>query len=114
MTASDTAARQGPSGTSKARFALTLSPRPQARQSVSVHVATADGTATIADGDYDVVSTTVTWGPTDPLTKYVNVTVNGDSAAEPNETFFLHVSSPAPGALVVIYRPKATATIVVT
>ena len=53
--------------------------------------------------------TTLTWHPGDPLTKVVAVTVNGDTAVEPNETLFLNLSSASKNA--VISDTKGTGTI---
>src|SRR2546423_2035604 len=57
-----------------------------AGQTVSVQVATADGTAT-AGSDYTPVTTTLTWGSADALPKYVDVGVSGDTAVVPREAF---------------------------
>jgi len=107
----DTAVVEGNSGTTPAKFAVTLSPGPVTGQSVSLHVATANGTAA-AGTDYTALSTTLTWNPGDPLTKTVVVPVTGDTAVEPSETFSLNLSSPSPSAVLMISDPQAKATIV--
>ena len=53
---------------------------------MTVNYATADGTATTADGDYLAASGTLTFAP-GVTTQTVTVTVNGDVRDEPNETF---------------------------
>ncbi len=52
----------------------------------SVNWATADGTATVADSDYQPLSgMPLTWAAGDTSPKYLIVTVNGDTKVEPNE-----------------------------
>jgi hypothetical protein len=58
-----------------------------------VHYATADGTATVADHDYKATSGTLTFAPGQTSQK-INVTVYGDTGSEPNETFYVNLSSP--------------------
>jgi len=111
VTVGDTAAEEGNTGTGPMTFAVTLSAHPATGQTVSVHLATANGTAT-AGSDYTAMATDLTWNPGDPLTKFVTVSVSGDIAVEPNETFVLKLSSPSPAALVLISDARATATIV--
>src|SRR2546423_6618674 len=78
---------EGNSGTATANFQVTLSAAPATGQTVAVKASTADGTAT-ARADYVALPlTTLTWHAGDPLTKTVAVTVNGDTTAEPDETF---------------------------
>src|SRR5438876_6853139 len=60
---------------------------------ITVNYATADGTATVADGDYVAASGTVTFLP-GVTSQPVAVTVNGDTKSEPNETFFVNLSNP--------------------
>ena len=59
----------------------------------TVNFATVDGTATVADGDYDSTSGTLTFLPGD-VTKTITVTAHGDTKFENNETFTVHLSSP--------------------
>ncbi len=58
---------------------------------VVVNYATVDNTATIANNDYVSTSGTHTFTP-GQQSKTVSVTVNGDCAIEPNESFFLRLS----------------------
>jgi subtilisin family serine protease/subtilisin-like proprotein convertase family protein len=84
----DVALAEGNSGTTQATFTVRLSnaiDRP-----VTVHYATADGTAT-AGNDYDAPSGTVTFNPGD-VSKTVSVAVRGDTVDEPDETFFVNLS----------------------
>ena len=58
---------------------------------VSVHFATADGTASAVGGDYVATSGTLTFSA-GQLSKTIAVTVNGDNVVEPNETFSVKLS----------------------
>src|SRR5207249_1301405 len=62
-------------------------------QTITVNYATADGTATVADGDYVAVNGAVKIGRASRRER-VAVTVNGDTKYEPNETFFVNLSNP--------------------
>src|SRR5262249_11090799 len=62
-------------------------------QTVTVHYATANGTATTSNNDYTATSGTLTFAPGE-TSKTVSVTVRGDRNLEPNETFFLNLTSP--------------------
>jgi alpha-tubulin suppressor-like RCC1 family protein len=107
----DTSVVEGDSGTVQANFPVTLSAHPETGQTVSLQVATADGTAT-AGTDYAAVSTPLTWNPGDALIKLINVPVNGDITSEPNETFFLNLSSPVVDPATTISDLQGKATIV--
>lgn len=84
---------EGNSGTVTATFTVSLSAPPQVG-GVTFDIATADGSATVADNDY--VSNTLT-GQTIPFgggqTYSFNVTVNGDTNFENNENFFVNVTN---------------------
>src|SRR5690606_35221011 len=82
---------EGNSGTSI--FAFTVSLSQASPSSITVNYATADGTATTAGNDYVVANGMLTFAPGD-LTKTVNVTVNGDTLVELDETFFVNLTSP--------------------
>src|SRR6202140_627573 len=60
--------------------------------SASVSFATQDGTATLADNDYQPNSGTLTFAPTE-TSKTITVLVNGDTVVEPDETFIVHLSN---------------------
>jgi hypothetical protein len=81
----------GTSGTTAFAFNVTLSAA--TINPVTVQYTTADGTATVADGDYTPVSGTLTFAP-GQTQQTVTVHVNGDAVAEPNETFAVNLSSP--------------------
>jgi hypothetical protein len=97
ISVSDVDVLEGNSGTTAATFVVSLSANPSSP--VTVNFATANSTAT-AGSDYVAVPTTaLTWNPGDPLTKTVNVTVNGDTLKEGNEAFLLKLSSPSGATL---------------
>src|SRR5258705_2810148 len=90
LTIGDVSVTEGNSGTTTAIFTVTLNPI-NAAQTVTVHYATADGTATLANNDYANTSGTLTFNPS-VATQTISVTLNGDTAIEPNETFTLNLS----------------------
>jgi hypothetical protein len=80
---------EGNSGTTA--FVFTVSLSAPSNQTVSVYYATADGSAT-AGSDYQSASGTLTI-PAGQTTGTITVLVNGDRLGEPNETFFVNLSS---------------------
>lgn len=90
LSINDVAVTEGNSGTTSATFTATLS-APSAL-AVTVKYDTADGTAT-AGSDYQSSTGTLTFAPGE-TSKTVSVTVNGDTAFEPDETFFVNLSNP--------------------
>jgi hypothetical protein len=82
---------EGNSGTTTFTFTITLSIGPASPASVAF--ATADGTATTANGDYLATSGTLTFAA-GQTTATIAVTVNGDTVYEPNETFSVNLTSP--------------------
>jgi glucose/arabinose dehydrogenase len=82
---------EGNSGTSSAAFTVTLSNA--SSQTITVNFSTANSSAT-AGTDYVAASGSVTFTP-GTLTRPINVTVNGDSIFEVNETFNLNLSGAA-------------------
>ena len=84
----DVAVTEGHSGTTTLGFTVSLSA--VSGQTVTVDYATANGTATTADGDYVAASGTLTFAP-GVTTQPVTVTVNGDVLDEPNETVLVRL-----------------------
>lgn len=75
-----------------ADFAVSLSvPR---NSEVRVNYATADGTATVIDGDYVSQSGTVIFPANDTTPKIISIQVASDSRVETSETFFVRLTSP--------------------
>ncbi len=101
----DTSVVEGDSGTTGAVFTVTL--LPAASQPVQVSWSTADGTAT-AGADYLAASGTLVFAA-GQTTKTITVSVLGDKLLEPDETFFVNLTSPTGGATIT--RAQATGTI---
>ncbi|MCC7085315.1 MAG: VCBS repeat-containing protein [Pirellulales bacterium] len=98
LSVSDVSVTEGDGGTTQATFTVSLSFI--STNPVTVHVNTADGTATLADDDYQAVNDLVlTFQPGGTLAQTVTVLVNGDTAGEPDETFLLNLSNPS-GAII--------------
>lgn len=81
---------EGDTGTSTARFTLTLTPA--SSKSVTVDYTTSDVTAT-AGSDYDAASGTITFAAGE-TSKSIDVVVHGDTIPENNETFFVTLRNP--------------------
>jgi Ca2+-binding RTX toxin-like protein len=87
-------------------FAFTVSLSTASSQTITVSRQTADGTAT-APGDYAALApATITFSP-GQTTKTTTVKVKGEVAIEPNETFFVNLSSPT-GATIADGQGKGT------
>ena len=94
----DVTVNEGNSGTVTATFTVSLS-APAGPGGVFFDIATADATATVADGDYAaavLVGQTIAEGST---TSSFDVTVFGDITVEANETFLVNVTN-ATGAII--------------
>jgi len=87
---SDVSIAEGDSGTKLANFTVMLSAASDL--TVTVNFATANGTAN--SSDYQSTSGTVTFSPTE-TTQTVSVTLNGDTAFEADDTYFVNLSSAA-------------------
>ena len=90
LSINDVSMAEGNSGTTNFVFTVTLSAA--SNLTVNVDYATANGTATIADNDYQAVSGTLTFNPGN-LTRTITVLVNGDQKFEPDETFFVNLTN---------------------
>jgi VCBS repeat-containing protein len=86
----DVSTPEGDPGANSFQFSVTLSNPSQS--TIQVNFATADGTATTADGDYDANAGTLTFVAGDTA-ETAAVTVNGDFKFEADETFFVNLSS---------------------
>ncbi|QNH19263.1 Calx-beta domain protein [Xanthomonas sp. GW] len=100
----DVSVNEGNSGTTTATFTVSLSAA--SGQTVSVDYATADGTAT-AGSDYVARVGTLTFAP-GTTAQGVAITVNGDTAVEPNETFSVDLSGASNAGIA---RATGTGTI---
>ena len=90
VTIADVSVTEGNAGTKNVSVTLTLSAAQTS--DVSVRFATAPGTAT-ATTDYASSSGVLTFAA-GTTTRSRNFTINGDTAVEPNETFFVNLSTP--------------------
>ena len=106
LSVGDASVAEGDSGES-ATLAFTVTLTPAATLPVTVDWKTADGTAT-AGTDYTAGNGTLTFN-TGEDTKTVTVTVTGDDADEPNETFTVTLSN-APGATITDATGTGTIT----
>jgi hypothetical protein len=95
ITIRDVTVTEGNTGTRDATFTVSLSVA--CEEAVTVNYATADGTAT-AGSDYRATSGTLRI-PAGQTTGTITVQVNGDRRGEPNETFFVNLSSPTNATL---------------
>jgi Tol biopolymer transport system component/predicted secreted protein len=92
LSINDVSANEGNSGPTTFHFIVSINAAAPAG-GVTFDIATADGTATVADSDYvakSQTSQTITAGNT---TFAFDVIVNGDANIEPNETFFVNVTN---------------------
>ena len=86
---------EGNSGTTPYVFTVTLNPPlgSTATSPATIQFQTSDGTATVADDDYQPTSGTLTFQP-GVTTQSITVLVNGDTKIEPTETFNVTLSNP--------------------
>ncbi len=88
----DVSIAEGNSGTSTLTFNVTLS-APAPVGGVTFDIATADGTATDADNDYEPSSLTGQTIIAGNNSYNFNVTINGDTTFEPNQNFAVSISN---------------------
>ncbi|MFZ5878110.1 MAG: ExeM/NucH family extracellular endonuclease [Chloroflexota bacterium] len=92
LSINDVSAVEGNSGTTTFSFTVSLdSPAPAG--GVTFDIATADNTATTADSDYVANSATAATIASGASSTTFDVTVNGDTAFESDETFFVNVTN---------------------
>lgn len=91
LTINDVSQSEGNAGTTNFTFTVSLSS--STHGGVTFDIATADGTATIANNDYTANSLTGQTIPNGSSTYSFTVAVNGDTAVEPDETFFVNVTN---------------------
>ena len=94
----DVAIAEGNSGTKTATFTVSHT----GTAAFSVDYATANGSAT-AGPDYVATSNTLNFaaGSGAAQSQTVSVTINGDTAIEPNETFFVNLTAPTNGGTLL-------------
>jgi predicted extracellular nuclease len=108
LTVSDVTHAEGDSGTTTFTFTVSLS-SPAGAGGVTFDIATADGAALTADGDYVAKSLTGQTIPAASSTYTFDVTVNGDTTEEPDETFFVDITN-ATGATIADGQGVGTVT----
>lgn len=102
----DVTVTEGNSGTVNENFTVSLTA--SSLSTITVNFATADNSATLANNDYVTKSGVVTFTP-GQTSQSVTVVVNGDTAFEPNETFFVNLTAPANGSII---KAQGTGTII--
>ncbi len=102
---------EGNSGTTSATFTVTLDKA--SGSPFAVNFATVDGTATLADRDYQLAAGTLNFAGTAGETRTITVLVNGDLKIEGNETYsvVLNALSNSFGGRLTIVNSPATGTI---
>lgn len=105
ITINDVSIVEGNAGTSIATFTVT---RTGGTDAFSVDFATANGTAT-AGSDYVATSGTLNFG-VGVNTQTVSVTINGDTASEPAETFFVNLTNATNATIVADAQGQGTIT----
>ena len=97
LSITDVSQNEGDAGTTTFTFTVNLSaPAPA---DVTFDIATADGTATTVNNDYVANSLATQKIIAGQQSYNFNVTVNGDTLVEPDETFFVNVSNVAGATL---------------
>jgi len=96
LSINDVSVVEGNSGATNASFTVTLSA--VASTTVTVGYATADGTATAADGDYQTASGNLAFAA-GQASKTLSIAVYGDTRVEPAETFYVNLNG-ASGATI--------------
>jgi hypothetical protein len=92
LSINDVSLSEGNGGTTTYTFTVSLD-RPAPDGGVTFDIGTANGTATTADGDYVERTLTSQTIPAGSTSYTFEVTVNGDAAPEPAETFFVNVTN---------------------
>ena len=112
LSINDVALVEGNSGTTNAVFTVLLTAAQGSCLPVVVNYATADGTATLANGDYVNTTGTLIFNPPhsgSPIAQTITVPINGDLTVEANETLVLVISN-ASGATITKATGVATIT----
>ncbi len=88
-------------GNSQTFMIFTVTLNQSSDQDVTVAYNTADGTATIANNDYNAASGTLTFTAGSTTPQLITVAINGDTSVEPDETFSVVLSSPENASISV-------------
>ena len=95
----DVTQAEGDGGAQTFRFIVQLSHA--VAGGLTLPFAVADGTATVADGDFAAASGTLTFSGAAGETQVIDVTVSGDPVLEDDETFTVDLGTPAPSSVSV-------------
>jgi hypothetical protein len=106
FTINDVTQAEGNTGTTN--FVFTVTKSGSTSQTATVNFATADNTA-MAPTDYTSQSGTLTFAPAETV-KTITVQVIGDTAVEPDETFFVFLTNPSSNAAIVDNQGVGTIT----
>ncbi|MCW2285377.1 hypothetical protein M2323_003316 [Rhodoblastus acidophilus] len=99
---SDVSITEGDSGTKTATFTVSRT----GTAAFAVNYATADGTAT-AGSDYVAASDALTFAQ-GQTSQTISVTINGDTAVEPDESFFVNLSNATNGGVIAVAQGVGT------
>jgi hypothetical protein len=99
----DVTITEGDAGTKTASFTV----RRTGTAAFAVDFATADGTATAADGDYIAAASTLNFDA-GQATATVSVTIDGDTTQEPDETFFVDLTNATNGGNILDSQGQGT------
>jgi uncharacterized repeat protein (TIGR01451 family) len=92
LSVNDVVVSEGNSGTTTASFTVTSS-RPAPAGGITFNISTQDDTATASSGDYVSKTLTNQTIPAGATTYTFDVTVNGDTLVEPDETFMVKLTA---------------------
>ncbi|MBN2777226.1 MAG: HYR domain-containing protein [Bacteroidales bacterium] len=92
ITINDVSITEGDAGTSTLTFTVTHNGN-SLDVPFSVDYTSSNGTASVADGDYDAVSGTLNFSGTTAETQTIEVTINGDTKVELDESFAITLSN---------------------
>ncbi|MCW2275178.1 hypothetical protein M2321_002763 [Rhodoblastus acidophilus] len=100
----DVSITEGDAGTKTATFTVSRT----GTAAFAVNYATADGTAT-AGGDYVAALGALTFAQ-GQTSQTISFTINGDTTVEPDETFFVTLTNPTNGGVIVKQQGQGTIT----
>jgi uncharacterized repeat protein (TIGR01451 family) len=92
LSVNDVTREEGNTGTTTFTFTVS-SNLPAPPEGITFDIATQDSSATVANNDYVARSLTAQSIPAGQSSYTFDVTVNGDTTVEPNETFFVNLSN---------------------
>ncbi|MCA0232344.1 MAG: ExeM/NucH family extracellular endonuclease [Bacteroidetes bacterium] len=92
LTINDAIVVEGDASTKLMTFTVSLS-RPAPAGGVTFDIATANNTATTANNDYVALSLTSQTIAEGATSKAFEITINGDTEAEPTETFYVNITN---------------------